>query len=92
MIHARDDYNRMQDPAIDDPTLLGHPNSSPIGIDEPVMLFRAKDKHMVAVLQAYRAIIEADRDADTTIPYRLTEHIYRVLQWQKLNGSKSPDL
>lgn len=38
MIHARPDYNRFQDPAIDDPSLLGE-GSTPIRVDEPVMLF-----------------------------------------------------
>lgn len=43
MIHARSDYNRIQDPAVDDPSLLSE-GSTPIGVDEPVFLLRAKDQ------------------------------------------------
>jgi hypothetical protein len=91
MIHARDDYNRMQDPALEDPSMLSE-GSTAIGTDEPVCLFRAQDKHMVAVLQAYRSQVELDPDADASIPYSVTEHIYRVKQWQARNGCKTPDL
>lgn len=91
MKHARPDYNRIQDPATVRPELLAK-GATPIGEDEPVVLFRAQDKHMVAVLQAYRALVEADRDADPKIPYSVTEHIFRVRQWQDTNGCKSPDL
>ena len=36
MLHAREDYQRIQDP------------DDKIGEDEPVMLFRAQDRHMAA--------------------------------------------
>lgn len=42
MIHARADYNRIQDPAVQNPSLLT-PGSRPIGQDEPVFLLRAQD-------------------------------------------------
>ncbi len=48
MKHARDDYNRIQDPA------------GLIPEDEPVMLFRAQDKHFVAVLDFYAGLLLAD--------------------------------
>ena len=40
MIHARVDYNRIQDPALENPSLLAG-NSKPIASDEPVFLLRA---------------------------------------------------
>lgn len=43
MIHARDDYNRIQDPAVDNPSMLGA-GSTPIAEDEPVFLIRAQDQ------------------------------------------------
>ena len=42
MIHARDDYNRIQDPALSDPSLLSN-GSTPIAEDEPVFLLRGQD-------------------------------------------------
>ena len=52
MIHARSDYDRIQDPAVNDPSLLSE-GSTPIGEDEPVFLIRAKDKYAVMCLQAW---------------------------------------
>jgi hypothetical protein len=42
MIHARTDYDHIQDP------------SGKIGDDEPVILFRARDAAFVAVLMFYK--------------------------------------
>ncbi len=42
MKHARADYNRIQDPATHDATLLSD-GSTAIGEDEPVFLIRAQD-------------------------------------------------
>jgi hypothetical protein len=48
MIHARDDYNRIQDPA------------GLIPDNEPVCLFRAQDKHFAAVMEFYASLVEMD--------------------------------
>jgi hypothetical protein len=95
MVHARPDYQRMQDPALEDPALLGE-GSSPIGADEPVMLFRARDKHFVAVLLAYRQLLVGDPDmqVDKLWPMltALGQHIVRAKEWQAEHGCKRPDL
>ena len=79
MIHAREDYNRIQDPA------------SLIGEDEPVFLIRAKDKLMVPVLRAYADMAElAGCDADMVMIVR--HHAQRTEVWQHKNGCKTPDL
>jgi hypothetical protein len=96
MIHARDDYNRMQDPALDDPDLLS-PGSTPIGTDEPVVLFRAQDRHMIAVLEHYRDLVDADEHqknetARLEVTEALDDHLERVRAWQAAHGCKSPDL
>lgn len=95
MKHARDDYNRIQDPALSDPSLLA-PGATPIGEDEPVILFRAKDKYMRQVLIHYRRLIETagDYDAERDEPMidALCEHRDLVTNWQEEHGCKNPDL
>lgn len=88
MIHAREDYNRFQDPALDDPTLLGE-GCVPIGKDEPVILFRASDENFIPILQEYR-----NRTWDTARPIadKINEHIDRARRWQAEHGTKTPDL
>lgn len=49
MKHAREDYNRFQDPALSDSSLLGK-GGTPILKDEPVFLLRAQDKHASKLL------------------------------------------
>jgi hypothetical protein len=50
MKHARPDYNRIQDPAVQDPKLLKE-GSTPIAEDEPVFLLRAQDKTAAEVVR-----------------------------------------
>lgn len=88
MIHARADYNRMQDPALNDPSLLGE-GSTPIAEDEPVVLFRAQDKHFIAILGFYR---DLTWDESRDIADSVNRHIERARQWQSVNGCKTPDL
>lgn len=88
MIHARDDYNRIQDPAIQDPSLLGE-GCTPIGEDEPVMLFRAKDKHFKAVLDFYRDLTWKESLAIANL---VNVQIDRAARWQREHGTKTPDL
>ena len=52
MIHARADYNRIQDPAVDNPALLAA-GTSAIAADEPVFLLRARDITSAATVRAW---------------------------------------
>jgi hypothetical protein len=98
VIHARKDYNRIQDPALEDPSLLSE-GSSPIGENEPVMLFRAQDKHFIQVLASYRTMLYHDfrkgnmsHDELQKMDRALSEHIVRADGWRKQNGAKTPDM
>lgn len=77
MPHARADYQRIQDPA------------GKIGEDEPVMLFRAQDRHMAAVLSHYAQMLADDPKAEPAMQHRVLNHIERVLEWQAGHGCKS---
>ena len=76
MKHAREDYNRIQDPA------------GLIPDDEPVMLFRAQDKHFDRVLRFYRDIVIAD-NGDPKIAEAIDKHLVLAGAWPK---KKAPDL
>lgn len=78
----------MQDPALSDPSLLGE-GSTPIAEDEPVCLFRAQDKHFIAVLNFYR---DLTWDESREIADSVNRHIERAKRWQSVNGTKTPDL
>jgi hypothetical protein len=97
MIHARPDYMRFQDPALRDPSLLTD-DHSPIASDEPVMLFRAKDKHFIGVLMDYMQRIEhsqltsKERSKADDVITSVRRHIELAGKWQKENGTKNPDL
>jgi hypothetical protein len=84
MIHARDDYNRIQDP------------EGKIGEDEPVLLFRAKDKHFQEVLSEYSALLESDTDMDDKerekMRLSISSQIYLADNWQRNHGCKTPDI
>lgn len=80
MIHARKDYNRFQDP------------ENKIGKDEPVILFRAQDKHFIEVLYNYIKLVESDPDHSVAIPIALYRHIQGARRWQEIHGSKKPDM
>lgn len=79
MIHARTDYDPIQDPR------------GKIGEDEPVMLFRAKDRLMPHVLEAYRSLLSA-ASADPTMIDAVALHIARVNKWQLRNRTQTPDM
>ena len=91
MIHARKDYQRFQDPAVDDPTLLGE-GCTPIAEDEPVMLFRAKDKHFLNVLIDYFHHLRMDPNVDKKMLDAIAEHSNLAAEWQNKNGTKTPDI
>lgn len=57
MRHARDDYNRIQDPA------------GLIPDDEPVFLFRGQDKFAARVLRFYADLVENELGAINACPH-----------------------
>lgn len=77
MHHARRDYNPIQDP-----------REGGIPHDEPVMLFRAQDKHFVGVLTYYREALIAD-GANPEMVKLISDHIQRAAKWPV---KKTPDV
>lgn len=96
MIHAREDYNRIQDPALDNPELLKE-GATPIGKDEPVILFRAQDKFFIRIVEAYIDLLAEDDNGVGFEEYNLmSESLARqqvlAAKWQEKNGCKVPDI
>lgn len=129
-MHARADYNRIQDPMSEFPSTLealyfaksiiqsGETWTSkceeviqaainrervyrssmglgciPIGIDEPVILFRAQDKNFVSILQKFSQLLKGDPEVkDSNIIASVEEQINNGLIWQAKHGCKTPDL
>lgn len=79
MIHARDDYNRIQDPA------------GRIGEDEPVFLIRAKDQVSAPAVRAWAELHRA-AGGDEKLTCAAYEQAMRMEAWQKKNGKKAADL
>jgi hypothetical protein len=77
MRHAREDYNRIQDP------------EEKIGKDEPVFLLRAQDKFAPVVVRMWAELVEASGDRD--LADVAFEHACEMDEWQIANGSKTPD-
>lgn len=79
MLHAREDYNRIQDPA------------GLIPEKEPVFLIRGKDKAAEAAIAAW--IKEARfYGADENILALANAQIARIRQWQATVESQVPDV
>lgn len=76
MIHARDDYNRIQDPA------------GIIPEDMPVFLLLGKDKHAAKTLRYYADLVEAD-GGDPRIIQRTRDQADLM---DSLSEHKQPDL
>lgn len=57
MKHARRDYDRIQDPGLQNPDLVA-PGSSPISQDEPVFLLRGSDITASAVVMFWARLNE----------------------------------
>jgi hypothetical protein len=76
MKHAREDYNRFQDPA------------GLIPEDEPVMLFRGQDKHASNVVRYYAGLVAQD-GGDEEVVRRCLDHAMLMDAWPK---KKSPDI
>lgn len=86
MKHARRDYDRFQDPW------------NKIPDDEPVMLFRAQDKHAADVLREYARLVRndvwalpegAEREAGLAVADATDRHAALMDAWPK---KKRPDL
>lgn len=80
MLHAREDYNRIQDP------------ENKIPEDEPVMLFRAQDKYAIAALEGYINAIVNDPDVTAEaaeVCNTVNAFKQKFKDWHKI---KSPDL
>lgn len=80
MYHARSDYQRIQDPA------------GLIGEDEPVMLFRAKDKYFIHILKCYAKALREDPDVQPEMIKAVEEHILRAAGWAAKHTTKTPDI
>lgn len=76
MIHAREDYNRFQDPL------------NLIPQDEPVMIFRGQDKHTAKLCRVYANWVEKD-NGDPEIVEAVRKQADRIDAWPI---KKSPDI
>jgi hypothetical protein len=79
MKHARDDYNRIQDPA------------GKIPEDEPVFLLRGQDRHAPEVVAYWASLVLRD-GGDRTISDMAMAQSRLMREWQSEHGRKSPDL
>jgi hypothetical protein len=79
VLHARPDYNRIQDPA------------GLIPEDEPVFLIRGQDRNAPAVLRHYAMQAQASGAADDLVLAALKQ-ADRMAEWQKNHKRKTPDL
>lgn len=80
MKHAREDYNPIQDPR------------GLIPEDEPVMLFRAQDKHLPDILLRYLSLLHQDGNPDERLLELVGDHLQAVRKWQSKHKPKKPDL
>jgi hypothetical protein len=90
VLHARSDYNRIQDPALTDPSLLS-PGSTPIGADEPVFLIRAQDLCAGEAVRRYADLAEA-MGAASDLVEAARAHADRIGAWQSVHPAKVPDV
>ena len=77
MKHARPDYDRIQDPAVNDSSLLSE-GATPIGREEPVFLLRAQDVTAPTVVDFW-ASIQPNSDI-ATLAYQQAN---AMRKWQK---------
>lgn len=80
MLHAREDYNRIQDPL------------NKIPADEPVLLFRAQDKYARHALLEYIKVIRNDPTATPEaleVANTVARHERLFVEWET---KKTPDL
>lgn len=89
MLHARRDYDRIQDPALHDSSLLSA-GSSPIWEDEPVFLVRAKDAAFCDTVMAWMQS-HLDAGGDPALHRAVAAHLERAVAWQQKHGTKLAD-
>jgi hypothetical protein len=82
MIHARNDYNRIQDPGLENPDLISN-GSTPIAADEPVFLLRAQDRTAAEVVRYWAQCQQQLSDHDANAVKLAREHAHRMEQWPK---------
>ncbi|HEU4340027.1 MAG TPA: hypothetical protein VFU31_00505 [Candidatus Binatia bacterium] len=82
MKHARPDYDRIQDPALTDSSLLKE-GSTPIAADEPVFLLRAQDRTAAEVVRYWAQCQQQLSDHDANAVKLAREHAHRMEQWPK---------
>ena len=78
MLHARADYNRIQDP------------EGKIPEDEPVFLLRGQDKLAPSLLDQYAML--ADMAGEHQIAELTRGQADRMRDWQRFRVAKLPDL
>lgn len=79
MLHARPDYNRIQDP------------EGKIAVDEPVFLIRAQDRSGPATLRFW-AEENTRNGGDMQLSELAEEHANRMEDWQQQHLTKPADL
>jgi len=79
MKHAREDYNRIQDP------------ENKIPEDEPVFLLRGQDKFAPSLLRQWADFMQ-EEEGGQEMADMVFEHADKMEEWQKEHGSKIPDL
>ena len=79
MLHARKDYDRIQDPWGDIPQY------------EPVFLLRGQDKFAPELLLRWAAKLRLD-GGDVEMAQMVEGHAQEMLNWQETYGKKRPDL
>lgn len=79
MLHARRDYNRIQDP------------ENKIPEDEPVFLLRAQDKLAPELLLDWSKRLRLN-GGNPTMATMVENHAQKMIIWQKVKNSKLPDL
>ena len=80
MKHARDDYDRIQDPA------------GKIAADEPVFLVRGKDFSGPGTVADWVKRQLEHPEFDVNLVFLAVLHVKRMHEWQQANGCKTPDL
>ncbi len=80
MKHARQDYDRIQDPA------------GLIPDDEPVFLLRAKDRTAPAIVRAWAQAQKGQEGHDVNAINLALAHARRMEMWQAEHGCKTADV
>lgn len=79
MLHAREDYNRIQDP------------EKLIPANEPVFLLRGQDKFAPELLLRWAAKLRLD-GGQPEMAEMIENHAQKMIEWQKNKKMKRPDL